>query len=320
MPSDIYFDATQLDHHDPLAVADTFELQLLASRDPYLSISEYRDLFSAGSEPSAAEIESGITHVETRKSRMGRYYPFSTDGQGVAFDESNHWELYGFLLIATLRGTPFREEHDWKRSDPSFDQIVREAFAGKYAHTLWFGWPPREARPPTFPEALLWAATEMGLQLRGPELALPTHRQDGGVDVIAWDPYRDGNDGFPVVLVQNTLQQAFSGKPADVDPYQWRDWINFGNTPSVGFAVPFEVSNTDPLRPQVVSRVHDFMDRTRLMEKIETRSPEDTDWWEGVVTFVQEQLDHITERASHGTVRLSPQKKRKRTPRQPRLD
>ncbi|GAB4087059.1 hypothetical protein GCM10028784_36890 [Myceligenerans cantabricum] len=314
----VYFRTAEVDAFSPNAVADTVEVQLLASGDAYLSYSEYRDLFPAGSGPAAIELETGFAEVEDRARVMGRHYPFSFDGQGVRFDPSGTWEVYAFLLLLSLRGTPFRENQDWKRSDPLFDFVVMRAFASKYSEVLHFGWPPRGDRPPTFPEAIDWAAESLGLELRSVTQSLPTHRQDGGVDVIAWNPYADRANGFPVVLVQNTIQQHFAGKPADVDPLLWRDWINFGNTPGVGFAVPFVLTADDPWRPQVISRVLDFVDRPRLMEMLASDEPSDWDRWAGITSFVAEQLAAIQQEATATAASVAPARSRKRKARPPR--
>lgn len=314
----LYFDAAQVDTFSPISIADSVEIQLLASGDAYLSYSEYRDLFPAGSGPSAVELETGFAEAHERSRVMGRHYPFSFDGQGVRLDRSGEWELYTFLLILSLRGTPLRHEKDWKRSDPLFDVVVMRAFARTYSAVLHFGWPPRDDRPPTFPEAVRWAAESMNLELRASTQLLPTHRQDGGVDVIAWNPYADGANGFPVLLIQNTVQQNYTGKPGDVDTLMWRDWINFGNTPAVGFAVPFILPPDDIWRPQVVSKVHDFMDRKRLMEKLSEEEPSTWNIWGDVVAFVGNQLDGIRREAAATVASIAPARSRKSTSRPPR--
>jgi hypothetical protein len=313
-----YFDVSGVDFTDAHSIADSVEIQLIAADESYLSYSEYRSLFSSSGQPSANDMEVGFAEIETRALRIGRHYPFLFDGQGVAFDRTAAWQLYGFLLLLSLRGTPLRTQREWPRSDPIFDRLVLRAFQANYPRGLHFGWPPRDDRPPTFPEALRWAADEMGLGLRASSQPLPTHRADGGVDVIVWNPYPDGATGFPVLLVQNTIKQDYAGKPGDVDTAQWRDWIQFGNTPAVGFAVPFFLSADDPWRPQVVSRVLDFMDRGRLISKLQGHDPAGWEDWGELSAFVEDQLSQIRDEASGDEATVSPQRGRKKAPRPPK--
>lgn len=314
-----YFDPARVDAAGPHAVADAVELQLIASDEAYLSYAEFRSCFPAGSAPAAADLESGFAVTDDRRRTMGAHYPFHHDGQGVAIDRTDSWRLYALLLVLSLRGTPFRNDKDWKRSDPLFDAIVTRAFRTEYGQALHFGWPPRGGRPSTFPEALGWAAETIGIELRSKDQKLPTHRQDGGVDVIAWRPYADGASGFRVALVQDTVQENFAGKPGDVDPLQWRDWITFGNLPGVAMAVPFVVPAEDPIRPQLVSRLSDFMDRSRLMEVLSESDPTSWPEWDDITRFVDDQVEQVRSDAEGGArVSVAPAKVRKKKPRPPR--
>ena len=63
-------------------------------------------------------------------------------------------------------------------------------------------------------------------------------RKDGGVDIVAWRPFPDGRSGFPVVLVQCTLQQEILSKAADVDVRNWAGWLTLDTDPMIALAVP----------------------------------------------------------------------------------
>ena len=166
---------------------------------------------------------------------------------GVGFDGSRR---LGPLLLPdalSLRETPLRLAKDYPRSDPLFDAVVREAVEaalGPRAHALVFGWPPRGDRPSEFPKAIEWLAQRLGVGLRSHEAY--SESLDGGVDIVGWAPFPDGQIAFPIVLAQNTIQRAFVKKPRDVVPEDWREWIRIKSDPMVGFAVPFFMRPKDP--------------------------------------------------------------------------
>ncbi|MGI8792305.1 MAG: hypothetical protein ACR2H3_03890, partial [Acidimicrobiales bacterium] len=120
-----------------------------------------------------------------------------------------------------------------------FEDLVVAASAallGPGANAVRFGWPSKIGRPPEFYGAIEWLAGRMGIK---PGSAYrPPRRKDGGVDVVAWHPFPDGRSGFPVMLVQCTLQGEVITKASDVDTRYWAGWLTLDNEPATALAIP----------------------------------------------------------------------------------
>jgi hypothetical protein len=66
----------------------------------------------------------------------------------------------------------------------------------------------------------------------------PPYAKDGGVDVVAWRPFPDGRSGFPVLLIQCTLERNYAHKVADIDVRVWSGWLALDIDPATALAVP----------------------------------------------------------------------------------
>lgn len=62
------------------------------------------------------------------------------------------------------------------------------------------------------------------------------------MDVVGWRPFPDGRSGFPVLLVQCTLQREILSKAADVDVRYWSGWLILDAEPLTALAVPQTIS------------------------------------------------------------------------------
>lgn len=275
---------------DGHSLAEFVEASLLASKDDFLSIAELRGLFMSGSKPTDLQLEDALTEVERRANQFGSLYPFTVVDRGFQISRREDNALYEFLLLLSLRGTPLRATGQYERSDAIFDEIVRVAFKnhlGVGSDAIVFGWPARGARPNVFSLAVAWAAQRMGIEMRTRKI--PDEYKDAGVDVLAWKPFADGKNGFPIVLVQNTVQFDFRQKPRDVSPSQWHAWLEVGATPRIGFAVPFALPARDPWWDHAGIDVDTMMDRGRLMSQLETENVAAWPSWGEVLTFVAEE-------------------------------
>lgn len=254
---------------DPHSLAEAMEAELLISGDDFLSAAELRVLYPAGRQPTETEWELALAEIERRGTEFGSLYPFAVVDDGLMIERRSEANVYLTLLLLSIKGMPVRLEQDYPRSDPIFDEIVRIAFRndfGNSADSVTFAWPPREGRPSTFPEAVKWTAERVGVPLRGG--VIPEEPKDAGVDVIVWQPYPDGRTGFRILLVQNTVQFSFRDKPREVRPSRWRDWLEIGAVPGVGFAVPFLVPEKDRWWDYVTLDVDVVLDRGRLMHAL----------------------------------------------------
>lgn len=295
-PTDLSWLDFEFDYDEPNSLAETIELILVHTREPFLSLSELRDLFPMGSQPSDTQMTFALGVISDRRQQMGTKYPFTKDRRGVKFHPGGQWELYAFLLLLSFKNMPVRKENAWRTSDPIFDAIVMRAIVNKLGRgslAVVFGWPARGDRPKNFPEAVEWVSQLLGVELRTAKSKISSNKNDAGVDVIAWSPFGDGSNGFPVYLVQNTIQLQFSDKPRDVRPIQWREWMHIGATPMVGFAVPFAIREGHKWWDDIVSEAGIFFDRKRLVEQFRRDKPQNWDEWSQIRRFVEEELKQV---------------------------
>jgi hypothetical protein len=117
----------------------------------------------------------------------------------------------------------------------------------------------------SFPAAVKWLAGELRLDL-GAKVARAA-RNDGGVDVVSWRPFRtDESAGCPFFLVQCTFRKDWQRKGREVVPDTWRSWIAFDKDPMIALAVPFCLPDDDERRPEIQTEVWLFLDRLRICE------------------------------------------------------
>ena len=116
----------------------------------------------------------------------------------------------------------------------------------------------------SFPDAVSWLADLFNLGT-GSSTPRP-RRKDGGVDVIAWRPFRDGRAGYAIVLCQCTAQLNWVPKAKDIVLGQWRGWIDLGLDPLTALAVPFAVSTTFDRWDELKRTVNIILERIRLCE------------------------------------------------------
>jgi hypothetical protein len=149
----------------------------------------------------------------------------------------------------------------------SFEKLVVVAMQnlmGFGSKAIRFGF-PSEDRPIEFPRAIEWLSNRMGI--KSGEAYRPPRRKDGGVDVVAWRPFKDRRNGFPVYLVQVTCEKNFSHKIYDVDLRLWSGWLNLDSDPVSVLAVPTTISPGEEWN-EISSRVV-VLERIRICELLE---------------------------------------------------
>ena len=294
---------------DAFHIANYLELCCLFSGDPRLSLAEIRDQFMSGDQPSEEIFDDAMLEIADRSVRLGPHYPFSRDGDSILIRECPGKFVYGALLLLSLDGSRLRRDSDYQWSDPIFDALVREtvrAALGQGSEAVCFGFPPRGARPSTFDAAVEWVSQLIGVGLRS--LEADPDEGDGGVDVIGWNRFPDHEVGFPLILVQNTVQKSFVQKPRDVVPDNWREWLRIKATPMVGFAVPFAMPPNDRWWEKSASNVTYMWDRRRIVWQLRRTRVEDMPEWDDLLRFVEVELSAI-EHDDAVTVRVERRRK-----------
>jgi hypothetical protein len=207
-----------------------------------------------------------LAEVERRQRTCTKGYPFETSDGAIQWKPETEGLLYLFLLIVSVSSS-FRASRRYAETDQWFDMIVLEALSnqlGGGARAVRFGAPASGERPKTFPAALKWLATTLGLR-RGVAPARRA-RKDGGVDVVAWRPFADGREAFLVVLAQCTVMMKWEKKYRDIVLDQWMGWIDFRKAPATCIAIPFVVTSEFEQWDEISRGVHIVLDRLRLIE------------------------------------------------------
>lgn len=135
--------------------------------------------------------------------------------------------------------SPARPALDISVAAEHLERITAVALSEMYGpstQAIRFGWPSEIGRPAEFPAAIHWLAGKMNVPAGGSYR--PPHRKDGGVDVVAWRAFPDGRSGFPVLLVQCTLERNYAHKASDIDLRVWSGWLCLDADPATALAIP----------------------------------------------------------------------------------
>jgi hypothetical protein len=212
----------------------------------------------------AAQDVSHALNVMGRRQRLcGSGYPFTVQTVGVRRTHTGP-SVYDALLLMSREDGPFRASvAELQAAAKAFEYVTQAAMVGLLgpsSRSVRFGYPSDEGRPPLFPDAIRWLAERMGISLG--QSYRPPRRQDGGVDVVAWRSFDDGRRGFPVVLVQCTLQRDYVDKSRDIDLRTWSGWLAFDSDPLTALALPFTVARDETWNEMAANVI--VLDRLRL--------------------------------------------------------
>lgn len=210
-----------------------------------------------------AEVALALKTMVNRERWMGDAYPFRVSDVAVQIRPGARSSIYSLLLLLSP-GSPARQ---LLARTPSaemavlFEKIVVAAMKellGAGASALRFGWPSEDGRPQDFYSAIEWLANRMGIP--GGKAFRPPLRKDGGVDVVAWRSFPDGRSGFPVALVQCTLQREIVSKSKDIDVRNWAGWLTLDVDPTTVLAVPGTIARKEDwteiaLRALILDRI-----------------------------------------------------------------
>ncbi|WP_315095401.1 hypothetical protein [uncultured Cellulomonas sp.] len=216
------------------------------------------------------DLDLGRNTMVRRAAVLGSAYPFRT-GSGIAAAPDVADFPWASMLLMSAE-SPMRLVIDLPRSAAMFEQITACALVHLYGggtRSVRFGWPSDIGRPREFPDAVRWLAADMGVAIGSSYR--PPYAKDGGVDVVAWRPFPDGRSGFPVTLVQCTLERDYAHKAGDVDVRVWAGWLRLDVDPTTALAVPEVVPAGEAWNALAARTV--VLDRIRLASLIreETR-------------------------------------------------
>lgn len=251
---------------DTELIADWIELSALSQADNATGFDKLRSVVGEELGIPLQRVDVAINLLKRRYEILGMVYPFEIKTVGMV--RRQEWAVlpYSYLLRISS-GT----DHSFSlaagtNSDRvvNFEKLVvfaMQSLLGSGSKALRFGF-PSEDRPVEFPKAIEWLSKRMGIN--SGQAYRPPRRKDGGVDVVAWRPFRDRRNGFPVYLVQVTCERSYSHKIYDVDLRLWSGWLNLDADPVSVLAVPTTISAGEEWN-EISSRVV-VLERTRICE------------------------------------------------------
>lgn len=250
-------------------------------------------LIEAGAAHSykATDIDLGLRTMARRAAAVGHGYPFQVAGGAAAREGASRSPWAALLMMGSE--SPVRRSLDLAVTAAHLERVTAVAarqLLGPNTRAVRFGWPSEDGRPVEFPDAVQWLAALMKVPV-GASYRPPVNK-DGGVDVVAWRPFPDGRSGFPVVLIQCTLERNYAHKAADVDRRVWSGWLRLDVDPTTALAIPDVVATGEDWNALAARTV--VLDRIRLASLIpEAGDPLLTpvaDWADEQVEQVRRQM------------------------------
>jgi hypothetical protein len=225
---------------DTEIVADTVELELLTGAARARSLGWVRNDSVAAADARPTDINLAVQTISRRAQLLGDRYPIEVTNAGLKLRSSSAPGVYEALLLMTTGNpsAPFPTSQ-LALSAELFEYIVTHAartLLGAGSQAIRFGHPGEPGRPPEFPLAVPWLVKKM--KLKGGTAYRDPARKDGGVDVVAWRPFPDGRPGFPIQLIQVTLEKNFSHKAGDINTRLWSLLLGLDVDPTGVLAIP----------------------------------------------------------------------------------
>lgn len=216
---------------------------------------------------SELQVSAGLKTMERRQALLGEKYPFDVNDLAVVFHESLALSVYSYLLLISrpTNSMPWQTQSPTQEESDLFEEFVASTlkdYLGSTAEAIPFGWPSKFGRPQEFHLAIEWLANLMAIKVGG--AYRPPRRKDGGVDVIAWRPFKDKRSGFPIYLVQCTLQKDFVSKSRDIDLRLWAGWLELDRDPVTVLAIPKAVAPGEPWNEVTANAI--IFDRARMTD------------------------------------------------------
>jgi hypothetical protein len=251
---------------DSELIADWIELNALSQSDNASGFDRLRNVTSEELEISLQRVDVALNLIKRRSEILNTDYPLDVKAVGMVRRQDWADLPYTYLLrISSGAEHPFSLSIDSNSERVlNFEKLVVIAMKnllGSSSQAIRFGF-PSEDRPVEFPKAIEWLSKRMGI--KSGEAYRPPRRKDGGVDVVAWRPFKDRRNGFPVYLVQVTCERNYSHKIYDVDLRLWSGWLNLDADPISVLAVPTTISPGEEWN-EISSRVV-VLERIRICE------------------------------------------------------
>lgn len=237
----------------------------------------------------SSDIDLGLRTMAHRAAVTGPAYPFVV-GSGASARQDAQRSVWAALLLMGP-SSPARKGWSLPQAAQLLETITCHAVSRLYGpdtKAIRFGWPSDVGRPFAFSDAVRWLAAEMGV--KAGDGYRPPHSKDGGVDVVAWRPFPDGRSGFPVLLVQCTVERNYAHKANDIETRVWSGWLNVDVYPQTALAIPDVVPAGEVWNRLAAKTI--ILDRVRLASLVKVGAP---GFEEAVQAWTSEALDRVRE-------------------------
>jgi len=250
--------------HNSDSVADIIELVLMCGSKSSMPQRQLHERLTPWA-ITGTEFALGVNTMAKRSKTLGMAYPFEISAAAIKSSTTSLNSTYAALLLMTSGTThlPMPKEQRPKLTvclECVVEECLRHLY-GPQTRALRFGHPSEHGRPQGFPESVLWLGQQLGVNVAG-SLYRDPRRQDGGLDVVVWRPFPDGLEGFPILLVQATVEPKFTHKANDINARLWGLLLGLDADPPTALAIPGTVSNRN-LWEEVSTRSV-LLDRIRL--------------------------------------------------------
>lgn len=219
---------------------------------------------------SEAATSYAIARMTRRAQLLGPSYPIEIL-QG-AFRRRENWEHSTYLALLSICSSTVLSSQEFGQAIPASDVLLEQitelaikSWLGSGSESIRFGWPSDCGRPSDFADAVRWLAELMMVQLGS--AYLPPLNKDGGVDVVGWRHFPDRRAGFPIVLVQCTLQEDLQKKASDIDLRNWSVWLTLDSDPILALATPRMIPDGTDMWKRISRRAIIF-ERIRLAQSV----------------------------------------------------
>lgn len=249
---------------DPIVLADWLELVAISSDDGNSSHGDLeRGLNRLGIEDRDSLARDAMQELNLRLNSTGDSYPFTFSG--TLLSVRRNWKKFTPYIFCLLLSYC----DDKKKQVPGFKHTVMfeqlSCLAAKNyigGEVLRFG-TPRKEMPSSFREALstLCRTVEEWSHSR---TASTLHKQDGGLDLVAWKRFPDRRIGKLILFGHCASGQNWDAKINELQPVNFcSEWLAGEKSPVVkSFFIPHRLSNEIWANRATSAKL--FFDRCRI--------------------------------------------------------